>query len=262
MEKLFCYQTPTALPMVPARASRGWMDATDSRFAYRCLPLSMANSTGWELLSPCSFKAKWDGGRTRAAITFTQLDDFPHFNSLAVSHFAHGVLTFHTGWLFRTPPGWGLAVSGPPNWPKGGLMPLSGLVETEWLPFPFTMNWLFTHPGEVTFHKDEPLCFIQPVPHALLHTIQPVTLKLEDNPALAEQSRQWGENRAEFLKNLTQGDAQTVQQGWQRHYMHGKDATGSKTEAFHLTNRRMLAPRPATAQELAALALPHPPTKS
>ncbi len=30
-------------PIEPARASRPWMDATDQRFAYRCIPLSIAN---------------------------------------------------------------------------------------------------------------------------------------------------------------------------------------------------------------------------
>jgi Family of unknown function (DUF6065) len=29
---------------------RAWMDATDQRFAYRCLPLNIANAHGWEIL--------------------------------------------------------------------------------------------------------------------------------------------------------------------------------------------------------------------
>ena len=33
------------------------------------------------------------------------------------------------------------------------LQPLAGVVETDWLPFPFTMNWLFTQPGRVRFEK-------------------------------------------------------------------------------------------------------------
>jgi len=40
---------------------------------------------------------------------------------------------------------------GPPNWPKDGVYPLSGLVETDWLPFPFTMNWQMTRAGSVSF---------------------------------------------------------------------------------------------------------------
>ena len=35
------------------------MDATDDRFAYRCIPLSIANASGWELLCPVTFEAWW-----------------------------------------------------------------------------------------------------------------------------------------------------------------------------------------------------------
>ena len=31
----------------PAPLERDWMDASGERFAYRCLPLSIANAYGW-----------------------------------------------------------------------------------------------------------------------------------------------------------------------------------------------------------------------
>ena len=61
---------------------------------------------------------------------------------------AYGVVTFHPGYLFRTPDGWSMhGHAAPPNHVKDGIQPLVGLVETDWLPFPFTMNWIFTRPG-------------------------------------------------------------------------------------------------------------------
>ena len=57
-----------------------------------------------------------------------------------ISHFGSGVLTFHAGYLFRTPPGWAVWARGAPNTVKDGIVPLDGLVETDWLPFTFTMN--------------------------------------------------------------------------------------------------------------------------
>ena len=63
------------------------------------------------------------------------------------SHFSHGIITFHPGYLFRTPEGWSMWAGGAPNHVKDGIQPLAGLVETDWLPFPFTMNWVFTRPG-------------------------------------------------------------------------------------------------------------------
>ena len=47
----------------PAPVERPWMEATDQRFAYRCLPLNIANAFGWEILCPSAFTAGWDGGK-------------------------------------------------------------------------------------------------------------------------------------------------------------------------------------------------------
>jgi hypothetical protein len=33
----------------PAPLERDWMEKTDQRFAYRCLPLNIANAFGWEI---------------------------------------------------------------------------------------------------------------------------------------------------------------------------------------------------------------------
>jgi hypothetical protein len=38
------------------------MDDTNQRFAYRCIPLSIANASGWEIVLPFSFSAVWNGG--------------------------------------------------------------------------------------------------------------------------------------------------------------------------------------------------------
>ena len=39
-----------------------WMEATNQRFAYRCLPLNIASAYGWEVLCNASFLAMWTGG--------------------------------------------------------------------------------------------------------------------------------------------------------------------------------------------------------
>ena len=62
--ELVCYPLEPDPPAIePARAGRAWMDATDQRYAYRCLPLSMANASGWEILAPVAFEATWSGTR-------------------------------------------------------------------------------------------------------------------------------------------------------------------------------------------------------
>ena len=103
------------LDVRPAPLERAWMNATDQRFAYRCLPLNIANAHGWEILCPSGFVAAWNGGKGKDAIEM-----FPDAGTTApaVSHFGHGVLTFHVPCLFRTEEGFDLMVQGPINRPK------------------------------------------------------------------------------------------------------------------------------------------------
>src|ERR1700727_1164499 len=67
---LICYLHPGWAPLIrPAPASRRWMDDTPESFAYRCLPLNIANAHGWEILSPCAFDAIWTGETGTDAVT-------------------------------------------------------------------------------------------------------------------------------------------------------------------------------------------------
>ena len=49
------------MPIRTADRRRDWMGTLPDRFAYRCLPLAIANQVGWDILSPVSFSARWNG---------------------------------------------------------------------------------------------------------------------------------------------------------------------------------------------------------
>ena len=84
-------------PVIPARAIREWMDTSPEKFAYRCLPLKMANQVGWWILNTASFEVSWDGGEDITSIHFKN-DEKP---SSVASHFGHGILTFCIPYLFN-----------------------------------------------------------------------------------------------------------------------------------------------------------------
>ena len=66
--------------------------------------------------------------------------------------------------LFRTEPGYDLMVQGPDQPAQGWIAPLTGIIETDWAPYTFTMNWMFTRPGQVVrFEAGEPFCHFFPV---------------------------------------------------------------------------------------------------
>ena len=57
---------PTSVHGTGCRPSRCWScwprgSIFTRRFAYRCLPLAIANQVGWEIINPCTFTASWNG---------------------------------------------------------------------------------------------------------------------------------------------------------------------------------------------------------
>ena len=242
---LECFATSLRPPdIVPGRPQRAWMESFDERHPYRCLPLTMANTTGWDILCPVGFTAEWSGGPHQYDITLTPDHPHPDFHEFAKSHFSGGVVTFHTGYLFRTPPGWSMWCMGPPNHVKDGIQPLVGLVETDWLPFPFTMNWIFTRPGRVRFERGESFCFITLVQDQTVADFDVVQRPMESDPELRGQYDAWLNRRAEFNERLRRGDPETVREAWQRFYFRGEmpDDKGLAPKT-HTNKRRLKAPR-------------------
>lgn len=230
------------LEIVPGRYKREWMEQTVDRFAYRCLPMTVANCSGWELLSPCSFEARWLGTDERESISIHALDGYPHLNELVSSHFGSGILTVRPSYVFVTDPGWGVLVRGAPNFFKDGIFPLEGLVETDWLPYSFTMNWRFTRAGTIRFEKGDPLAFIVPFQHRSLDEIQPEISDIRENQDMHTRFLEWRTSREEFLAALLAKDPQSIQQGWQRNYSRGTNPDGSSATETHLNKRALKIP--------------------
>lgn len=158
-----------------ASSKRDWMDRTGGH-AYRCLPLVMSNQLGWEIILPGDVIAYWDGRDAIDAVHMIQGDEW------ACSHFGHGVLTFHIWMLFRTSADVNLLVSGPANTPKANIYPLEGLIETDWAPMSFTMNWKFTAADTaVLFRAGEAIARVLPFPRIEESRLE--TVDLEHMPA-------------------------------------------------------------------------------
>jgi hypothetical protein len=261
-----------SLPLVPAARSRDWMDATDRRFANRCLPLLIANQAGWFLISSHTLRATWNGRNGIGDLRVEYLKGGPPYP--AFSHFGHGILTWNVPYLFRTPPGFNLLVRGPSNWPKEGATPLEGLVETDWSAATFTVNWRLTRPRQrVVFEAGEPICMLVPQRRGELEAFHPEIRLLDDDPDLALQYRSWSESRAEFNAALRVPGSDAEKQRWQKHYFQGMsqgssdsgDATSGHQTKLNLREfaDRRPAPPPAAAvptppQPAAAPAPPQP----
>src|SRR5580692_3195930 len=152
---------------------------------------------------------------------------------------APAILTFHVEGLFRTPPGWNLWVGGSPNRPKDWVYPLTGIVETDWAPFTFTMNWQITRAYRwVGFEAGEPFCFFFPVQRGFLNDVSPNFASMEANPELLEQFRTWSRSRDAFHAQTADTTPQAPSDKWQKHYYRGVNASDRPGAADHQAKLR------------------------
>jgi hypothetical protein len=233
VHEFIAYQLRPAhgLRIVPAPRERSWMDETFERFAYRCLPMLVANQAGWMVLNSHAFVATWNGGPLAQdlEIQFTG----PPSESHILSHFGYGMVTWKLPFLFRTPPGFNLLARGPANHPKHGACPLEGLIEADWAVAPFTMNWRLTKGGEsVTFLDGEPICMLVPQRRGELEALAPRMRSIQAEPSLAAEFAQWSASRQAFEsgRETSLVSAST----FQRHYLRGQTVTGREAEHHQL----------------------------
>jgi Family of unknown function (DUF6065) len=224
---LTCYLIADDLVDIrPSRNRRSWMDQIPS--SYRCLPLSIANSHGWEIRCPVTCEAEWNGGSKTDDFRITFEGGGNSLTGTVKSHFGSGILTFQMGAIISTCPGYDLWGTGPVNECKDGIQALSAIIETYWMPFTFTMNWKFTRPNmKVRFDKDEPFCFFFPIEHGLLKRINPVFKKVSEHPEIEKQYRV-GMGKRSFLRIVRSLKGQELKERdlerlrWQGWYMKGE----------------------------------------
>jgi len=203
---LTCYRIAENAPrLVAARADRKWMDDTGRRFAYRCTPLTIANSTGWELLCPADLTVTWNGNPGPGHMRI-ETDDDSIDRSFAESHFGNGILSFHPGYLFRT------------------------------------------DPGTVKFAKDEPFCFILPLPHLALEDIKPRILPLSADAELAAEHDAWLASRIEYNQLIDESATGSSTEPWRRYYFQGKSPRGLTAPETHRTKRKLKEPEDQTSR--------------
>lgn len=262
--KLLAFPYGAMVPeLKPARARRDWMDGFPDRHAYRCLPISIANSFGWEVVSPCDLRIDYNGGPLASDLRITAEDGYELVDHLAASNFTHGILTLHTGYIFRTEPGWSLLATGPINDPKDGMAPLTGLIETDWLPYPFTMNYQLTRPGTFRIRKDEAFCHVVPIMGEPVENAEVEILPIEAEKDLKERMDGFAARRGKLLQAGVTPDPMAVREAWGREYFRGKLADGTSaprhTHKLRLADpvdRRPAAPQPADAAPSDVLSTP------
>jgi len=197
--------------------------------------MKIANSFGWELLCPMSFRATWDGGRSRRSIVI-ETDDAVVDCEFVESKFGHGVLSFWPGVMLRTEEPLALFVTGPINTGKDGIHALSAVVESSWLPAQLPMNWRFTRADiPVRFEMNEPFCHFFPVDPGHIALADPAWKDLSEEPDLLQQFEEWRMNRLFANLDSTSLKCPSV---FYRYYHQGSTPNGKQIPVAHYPSLR------------------------
>lgn len=205
----------------PAGLKRRWMDETSDEYAYRCLPLNVANQHGWAVYPNSDIVLKCDentdGNKKHVKILRNK-------DGLALSHFGFDTFTFTLPFLVKTPPGYSLWIGGAPNHKMRGCQPLTGIYETDWAPYTFTMNWVFTSYNQnVVFSTKDPIVFFFPIKRNDIKEFELVTKQISEEEEISKHYKEWSTMRNQF-----NADDSRPPEDWMKHYFRGKYPDGSK----------------------------------
>jgi len=208
MTKLFLKKTHQTSPEInQSRFNREWMDNTYNKHAYQCLPMTVANVYGWEIVMEEDLIVQWDGGNTPPVILSGEITSSGRVQAISS---IIGMISINMGWVINTEDGYNTWVTGSPNYFVDGATPLTATLPSYWWPDESQMNWKITKIGEpVTFAAGTPFCFFNIYDNSILENTEIVTSNLWDDKELMESRVRYGElktkNRYENPWTWTKG---------------------------------------------------------
>ena len=232
--RIIAYETNPEMKFVNPSGKREWITNTGpvkdqkgnvtgfNGYAKRCLPLIAANALGWQILSDQRYEIIWNGGPETTDILISSENDHP----LLSTHFGSGTVTWHVGHIMFTTKGNFMYCKGPTNHFKHGIQACEGVIETDWLPFTFTMNWMVTKPNEkVVFEKGEPICQLFPYPKEYIEHFDPVIRTEASMPAELKKAYDYYCHSREVFNK-----AERDPNSWEGMYFKGEIHDGTSVE--------------------------------
>jgi hypothetical protein len=140
---------------------REWMDDTNDRHAYKCFPLSLANTIGYSISFLDDIEFIWDG-----IIDHTE----DHVKIIRSGHnicnLARGnaTISFNTELWFETDENTSLLSIAPPNYFFDGVVPYTNLISSSFYQYPLPVAWRITRPNEnIIIPAETPVITVIPI---------------------------------------------------------------------------------------------------
>jgi hypothetical protein len=174
MKQIDVYCRPNSINIKQTRIKREWMEQTWEKHAYKCFPVSLANTLGYEISAPVDISFIWDG------ISDTTPD---HVKILSGEEYAYSgrsnaTVSFITGFVIKSDNNTSFLHMPVPNMFNTSYQTFTTLISTSFLDQEFPSAIRITEPNKViTIKAGEPFATLIPIS---LFNICNVELNLKD----------------------------------------------------------------------------------
>lgn len=144
MSKINAYKAPGyRVKIEQTKVQRDWMDATSDRHAYKCFPVSLANSIGFSISFLDDIEFIWDGISDSSPDHVTVLQG----KNFCTTSRANGTINFISNIVFRTDKNTSMLSIVPPNHFIDGAMPFTSVISTSFFEDMLPIAWKITRPN-------------------------------------------------------------------------------------------------------------------
>lgn len=122
---------------------REWMENTDDRHAYKCFPVSLANTIGFSISFMDDIEFIWDGISDSTPDHVKILQG----HELCSTGRGNATINFHCDMIFKTDKNMSMLSIVPPNYFIDGAMPFTSVISTSFHYETFPIAWKITRPN-------------------------------------------------------------------------------------------------------------------
>lgn len=189
-----------SFPIVSSKKQREWMN--ESVHAYRCVPLSIANTFGWDIFLPKDLDVEWNGSnKNRSDIKIYKN------NHIYDSHFASGTFTIQVAYTWKTSEDYQIMVMPYPNPDQYDIVSLTAIIETDRLMYPWFLTCKVTRPGRYKLKAGTPIARVIPI--KIRDTVN-CSINLTSEPEEYKEYREWQANMRNKIDR--------TKEDWQKFY--------------------------------------------
>jgi hypothetical protein len=168
------------LPIVSSKKQRQWMNK--NVHSYRCVPLAIANTFGWDILLPKDLDVEWNGNDDWADVTIHEDKE------IYSGHFGSGTFTIQVAYTWQTSKNYQIMLIPYPNPDQYDIVSLSAIIETDRLMYPWFVTCRITRPGRYKLKAGTPIARVIPI---RIDDLTSCSINLAEEPSEYKEYRAW-----------------------------------------------------------------------